>query len=53
MCVALAFGPSISGSIAYADNWRINFWTIVGLGSAIALGVAVSAGHLNQNADNK
>ena len=52
-CAALAFGPLISGSIAHADNWRINFWTIVGLGSAVALGVSVSVGHLRQNADDK
>ncbi|KAJ5775632.1 efflux pump antibiotic resistance protein [Penicillium nucicola] len=52
-CTALAFGPLISGSIAHADNWRINFWTIVGLGSAVALGVSVSVGHLRQNVDDR
>ncbi|OKL60564.1 hypothetical protein UA08_03943 [Talaromyces atroroseus] len=52
-CSALAFGPLISGSIAHADNWRINFWTIVGLGCAVALGVSVSVDHLHQNADDK
>jgi hypothetical protein len=43
----------ISGSIAYADSWRINFWTIVGLGTAVALGVTVTSGRLSQNADDK
>ncbi|KAJ5232831.1 hypothetical protein N7468_005787 [Penicillium chermesinum] len=51
-CAALAFGPLISGSIAHADSWRVNFWAIVGLGSAVALGVSVSVGHLRQNAND-
>ncbi|KAJ5289223.1 hypothetical protein N7478_002253 [Penicillium angulare] len=52
-CAALAFGPLISGSIAYGDSWRINFWIIVGLGTAVALGVIVTSGRLSQNADDK
>ncbi|KAJ5094686.1 hypothetical protein N7456_010547 [Penicillium angulare] len=52
-CAALAFGPLISGSIAYADSWRINFWIIVGLGTAVALGVVITSGRLSQNAQDK
>ncbi|KAJ5723124.1 hypothetical protein N7488_001159 [Penicillium malachiteum] len=36
-----------------AGMYMIKFWTIVGLGSAVALGVTVSSGRLSQNADDK
>ncbi|KAJ5833514.1 hypothetical protein N7474_001825 [Penicillium riverlandense] len=45
-CIALAFGPFISGSIAHYSTWRVSFYIIIPIGVAIIVMVFFSIGHI-------
>lgn len=38
-CIALAFGPVISGAVAHYSEWRISFYIIIPVGVAVILSV--------------
>lgn len=38
-CIALAFGPVLSGAVARASGWRVTFYMIIPVGVAVILSV--------------
>ncbi|KAJ5570579.1 uncharacterized protein N7459_010009 [Penicillium hispanicum] len=38
-CMALAFGPVISGAVTHYSQWRVSFWIIIPVGVAAILSV--------------
>lgn len=47
-CIALAFGPLISGSIAHYTIWRVSFYIIIPIGIAVIVTVFFSIGALQR-----
>lgn len=47
-CLALAFGPFISGSIAHCTAWRVGFYITIPIGVIIIAIVFFSIGHIRR-----
>ncbi|KAJ5619235.1 hypothetical protein N7510_003219 [Penicillium lagena] len=47
-CIALAFGPFISGSIAHYSTWRVSFYIIIPISAAIIVMVFFSISHIRR-----
>ncbi|KAJ6088810.1 hypothetical protein N7486_010071 [Penicillium sp. IBT 16267x] len=47
-CIALSFGPFISGIIAHYSTWRVSFYIIIPIGVLIIALVFFSVGHIRR-----
>lgn len=48
-CLALAFGPFISGSITHSSTWKVSFYIIIPLSVIIFVMVFFSIGHIRRS----